>query len=89
MSDKCGDAAEPIGPQIRRLREGRGWTLAELARRAGTSAPTMHRYENGWDRFELATLRKIAAALHTRLEVWFVPGRRREQPDQRRPGSRW
>jgi transcriptional regulator with XRE-family HTH domain len=73
MSDKCGDAPAPIGPQIRQLREARGWTLAELARRAGTSAPTIHRYENGWHRFELATLRKIATALQARLEVWFVP----------------
>ena len=78
MSDKYSGAAAPIGPQIRRLREARGWTLGELARRAGTSPPTIHRYENGWDRFELATLRTIAAALQTRLEVWFVPrGRKR------------
>lgn len=55
----------PIGQQIRRLRQGRGWTLAELARLAATSGPTLHRYENGWDRFELVTLRKIAAASHS------------------------
>ncbi len=75
------DGSAPIDQQIRRLREDRGWTLAELARRAGTSAPTIHRYENGWDRFELATLRKIAAALKARLEVRFVP-----QP-QEKPGA--
>jgi len=65
----------PLGPQIRRLREERGWTLTELARRAGTSAPALHRYENGWDRFELRTLQRIAAALGVRLEVRFVPAR--------------
>lgn len=69
----------PIGHQIRRLRQDRGWTLAELASRAQTSAPTVHRYESGWDRFELATLRKIAAALGARLEVRLVP-RPREEP---------
>ena len=64
----------PIGVQIRSLRIGRGWSLAELANRAGTSAPTLHRYESGWDRFELGTLRKIASALGVRLEVSLVAG---------------
>lgn len=74
MCDKSlDDAPAPIGQQIRRLRQGCGWTLAELGHRAGTSAPTLHRYENGWDRFELATLRKIAAALGARIEVRLVP----------------
>lgn len=63
----------PLGHQIRRLRQERRWTLAELARRAGTSAPTLHRYENGWDRFELDTLRRIGAALGARLEVRLEP----------------
>ncbi len=40
---------------------------------AGTSTPTMHRYEGGWDRFELSTLRRIAAALGADLEVRLVP----------------
>ena len=66
------DKSLPLGHRIRRLRRQRGWTLAELARRAGTSAPTLHRYEGGWDRFELETLRRIAAALGARLEVRLV-----------------
>jgi transcriptional regulator with XRE-family HTH domain len=68
----------PIGSQIRALRKERGWSLAELARRAGTSAPTVHRYENGWERFELATLRRLAAALEVRLTVSLEPVRRGE-----------
>lgn len=64
-----------MGQQIRQLRQARGFTLAELARRAGTSAPTVHRYENGWDRFEVRTLQRIAAALGARLEVQLVPAR--------------
>ncbi len=70
----------PIGVQIRSLREERGWTLAELAARAGTSASALHRYESGWDRFELATLRRLARALEARLEVRLEaePGRGRE-----------
>jgi len=63
----------PISAQIRSLRKERGWTLSELAERVGTSAATMHRYESGWDRFEIPTLRRIAAALGARLEVRLVP----------------
>lgn len=76
MNDKFDSSATPLGPQIRRLREERGWTLAALARRVGTSAPALHRYENGWDRFRVATLRKIAGALGTRLDVRLVPAAR-------------
>ena len=67
-----GESGQPIGTRIRSLRTARGWSLAELAKRAGTSAPTLHRYESGWDRFELTTLRKIASALGVRLEVNLV-----------------
>jgi len=67
------DNTSPLGPEIRRQRRARGLTLAELARRVGTSAPTLHRYESGWDRFEVATLRRIAAALDARLEIRLVP----------------
>lgn len=62
----------PLGMQIRSLRAQRGWTLAALAERAGTSAPTVHRYENGWDRFELGTLRRLAAALGAHLQVQLL-----------------
>ncbi len=70
--NKPSDPPSPIGTQIRHLREGRGLTLSALARLAGTSVPAMHRYESGWDRFELKTLRKIAAALGAALEVRLV-----------------
>jgi transcriptional regulator with XRE-family HTH domain len=65
--------AAPLGSQIRALRAAKGWTLQTLADHAGTSAPTIHRYEGGWDRFEMGTLRKIAAALDARLLVQLVP----------------
>lgn len=81
MNDKSASPAAPLGQQIRGLREERGWTLAALARRVGTSAPSLHRYENGWDRFRVDTLRKVAAALGARLDVRLVPAARV------RPGS--
>ena len=77
----------PIGTQIRHLREKRGLTLSALARLVGTSAPAMHRYESGWDRFELNTLRKIATALGAALEVRLVPSPERapsSRPDARK-----
>ena len=72
MNDKSATSAVPLGQQIRRLREARGWTLADLARHVGTSAPALHRYENGWDRFRVDTLRKLAGALGARLDVRLV-----------------
>lgn len=79
----------PIGHQIRQLRQRQGLTLAELARRADTSASALHRYESGWDRFEIATLRKIARALGAGLEIRLLPapsplpdGERRKRPSE-------
>ncbi|MGI9037373.1 MAG: helix-turn-helix domain-containing protein [Gemmatimonadota bacterium] len=67
-----GGVSAPISTQIRELRLQSGLTLAEVAERAGTSTPTMHRYETGWDRFELSTLRRVAAALGADVEVCLV-----------------
>lgn len=65
----------PIALQVRRLRLRKGLTLEEAAARAGTSAPTLHRYESGWNRFEIRTLERIGRALGAGLEVRLVPGR--------------
>lgn len=73
----------PVGSQIRNLRLERGMTLQDLACAAGTSTPTMHRYEGGWTRFSLTTLRKIAEALNADLEVALVP----RHPGQIEPGT--
>lgn len=58
---------------LRERRTALGLTLARAARRAGTSAATLCRYERGWSRFELPTLRRLAAALNCRLDVRLVP----------------
>jgi transcriptional regulator with XRE-family HTH domain len=75
----------PIGAQIRALRTRFGLTLEEVARRAGTSAPSLHRYETGWDRFRLDTLRRIAGALGADVEIRLV-ARREAGPRVRSPG---
>lgn len=59
-------------------------TLQQLAGRAGTSASALHRYETGWDRFEVATLQRIAMALGAQLEVRLVAP---ESPTDEKPSA--
>ena len=62
-----------ISTQLKQRRLQMGLSLSQLARRADTSAATLSRYENGWQRFELYTLRKLATALGCRLKVALEP----------------
>jgi len=45
--------------------------LQRAARRIDTSAATLSRYENGWQRFEVYTLNKIATALGYHMKISF------------------
>ena len=58
-----------IGPELHRLRARKALSLKELAAEIGTSVSALHRYESGWDRFEVRTLRRLARALDARLEI--------------------
>lgn len=71
-----------ISGQIKKRRLEAGLSLSQLARRVNTSAATLSRYENGWQRFEIYTLRKIATALGCRLVVEFLP-MEKHSPDDR------
>ena len=62
-----------ISKQLKQRRMELGLSLREVARRAGTSAATLSRYENGWTRFETYTLRKLALALNCDLEISLQP----------------
>jgi ribosome-binding protein aMBF1 (putative translation factor) len=63
-----------IGEQILRLRLAAGLTQAEVAKRVGTTASAISRYENAeYDRYELRTLKKIAEACGGRFQVLFEP----------------
>jgi transcriptional regulator with XRE-family HTH domain len=64
---------ETASTQIKARREALGLTLAEVARRADTSPATLSRYEGGWTRFEVYTLRKLATALGCELVIAFQP----------------
>ena len=56
-------------------------TFGNFQQRVGTSAPTLHRYENGWDKFEVSTLKRIAQALGVILEIRFI------EPKQFKPSN--
>ena len=64
---------DTISTQLRKRRLDAGLSVSQLARRAGTSAPTISRYETGWTRFELYTLGKLASALGCRVHVTLEP----------------
>lgn len=62
-----------ISEKLKEMRKARGLSLHQAARRADTSPATFFRYENGWNRFEVYTLRKIASALGYRMRITFDP----------------
>ena len=73
MYDNNMTTATDISQLIRQRRKAAGLSLAQAARKAGTSAASLSRYENGWPRFEVYTLQKIARALGCRLRVDLEP----------------
>ena len=62
-----------ISNMLKKRRLALGLTLAQVARKSDTSISALSRYENGWHRFELATLEKLAAALGCELSVKLEP----------------
>lgn len=57
----------PIRLRLRELRQRRGWSQAELGRRAGVAASTINRAERGETRtLSLGNLEKLARALRVR-----------------------
>ena len=74
-----------VSEKLKKRRLEAGLSLSQLARRANTSVATLSRYENGWQRFELYTLRKLATALGCRLRVELEP--METPPGKRRKAS--
>ena len=54
-----------LGAKVARARQARGWSLAQLAQRAGVSAATVHKIEKSGMTPTIASLMKIASALGT------------------------
>jgi transcriptional regulator with XRE-family HTH domain len=67
-------ASSPVlGARLRQLRLSKELSLKDLAQLTGSSASAIHRYESGWDRFEVRTLRRLAAALGAELTIRLDP----------------
>ena len=59
-----------IGEQLLKLRLEAGMTQAEVAKKVGTTASAISRYENAeYNRYELQTLRKIVEACDGVLQI--------------------
>lgn len=53
----------PIALRIRELRDRRGWSQAELGRRAGVASSVISRAERGENTLTLRVLERLAKAL--------------------------
>lgn len=70
-----------IACKIYDLRDKAGLTQKELAKLVGTTASVISRLEDAdYEGHSLSMLRRIAAALDKRVEIRFVPLRRKAQP---------
>jgi DNA-binding XRE family transcriptional regulator len=69
-----------IAQQVFDLRTKAGLTQRGLAKQVGTTASVICRLEDAdYDGHSLSMLRRIAAALNKRVEIRFLPTRRRLQ----------
>lgn len=68
-----GKRRKPMQNRIKQLCRERGWTIAELARRAGIPVSTVYAYVGGHRVPSMATAYRIAQVLHRAVdEVWSV-----------------
>jgi transcriptional regulator with XRE-family HTH domain len=58
---------EAVGRRVRESRVGRGWTLDQLAERSGVSRRMIVNVEAGTSNASIATLLRLATALHVSL----------------------
>ena len=58
---------EAVGRRVRAARTDRGWTLDELAERSGVSRRMIVNVESGTSNASIATLLRLATALHVSL----------------------
>ena len=70
-------ANDDVARKILKLRAEAGLTQTRLAKLVGTTASVICRLEDAeYEGHSLAMLRRIADALHQRVEIRFVPVRR-------------
>ena len=62
------DGLQQLGPRLRAARQERGWTLDDLAGRAGMSASTLSRLESGKRQASLELLLPLTRQLGVRID---------------------
>lgn len=77
------DELEQMGPRLRAVRQARGWTLDDLASRAGMSPSTLSRLESGKRQASLELLLPLTRQLGIRVDD-LLP-REAADPRVRRP----
>jgi ribosome-binding protein aMBF1 (putative translation factor) len=71
-------ANREVASQIYQLREKAGLSQAQLAKRVGTTQSVISRLEDAdYEGHSLAMLTRIAAAVEQRVEIRFVPMKKR------------
>ena len=73
-----------LSSRVKTLRERRGWTIAETARRAGVSVSMLWKVENGQTTLTYGKLAKLAAGLEGPIGELFT----NPVPTMRRGGRR-
>ena len=63
-----------IGERLLKLRLSAGLTQAQVAKKIGTTASAISRYENAeYDRYEIKTLRRIVEACGGKFQIMMEP----------------
>lgn len=81
-------SAFELAEQVRQLREAKGLSQAELARRIGSTQPSVARLEAGGVAPTIETLERIAAALGLHLAVSFSERSLNDRKVSRRPRTK-
>jgi DNA-binding XRE family transcriptional regulator len=72
---------DELARQIYKLRENAGLTRARLAKLVGTTPSVISRLEDSeYQGHSLSMLNRIAAAVNKKVEIRFVPVKRRLEP---------
>lgn len=70
----ASNIANTVASQINALREQRGWTQKDLAKRAGMAQSRISSLEDpNLENFEIVTLKRLASAFDVAVVVRFVP----------------
>lgn len=77
MATEVLQSTAGVGALVRRRREARGWTLADLSQRTGVPQPNLSRLERGLADVRLSTVLRVAQALGAEVTLAPAGGRRR------------